>query len=97
VCEFVNEALKPRTISKSAIIIFLDRMVADGFLVCAEETCKGGHRRVYRMKFDEAGFKESIARMVVISLLRYFPEETRRALKTLPNSENSFIETFKNR
>jgi len=83
VCEHVNEALMPRTISRAAIIIFLDEMVEIGLLDFSEETGKGGHRRIYRMKHDEAGFKERVAGVFIRSLLRDFPEETCRVLKKL--------------
>lgn len=81
----VNEDLKgERTISRASIINFLNAMVDDGVLNYTEITGKGGHRRIYSMRYDEAGFKEHIAKVVIRNLLRDFPEETRRALKDLP-------------
>lgn len=78
----VNEDLKgQRTISRASIINFLNSMVDEGVLNYTETTGKGGHRRIYSAKYNEAGFKEYIARVVVRNLLRDFPEETRKALQ----------------
>ena len=79
----VNQVRGPRTISRTSVINFLDAMVDNGMLAYTETTGKGGHRRIYRMKYDEAGFKEHIARVVIRNLLRDFPEETRKALKVI--------------
>ena len=68
------------SISRAAIIIFLDAMVEDGLLACTEETGKGGYRRIYRVKYDENDLKEHVAGVVIRSLLRNFSEETRRAM-----------------
>jgi len=82
----VNEDLKgQRTISRASIINFLNPMVDEGVLNYTETTGKGGHRRIYSAKLDEAGFKEYVATMFIGNLLRDFPEETRKALKGLPN------------
>jgi DNA-binding PadR family transcriptional regulator len=78
----VNEDLKgQRTISRASIINFLNSMVDEGVLNYTEITGKGGHRRIYSAKYNEAEFKEYIARVVVRNLLRDFPEETRKALQ----------------
>jgi len=78
----VNEDLKGKgTISRASIINFLNVVVDEGVLNYAETTGKGGHRRIYSMKYDEAGFKEYVARKVICKLLSYFPEETRKAIE----------------
>ena len=78
----VNEDLKgERTISRASIINFLNVVVDEGVINYAETTGKGGHRRIYSMKYDEAGFKEYVARKVMGKLLSYFPEETRKAIE----------------
>ena len=78
----VNEDLKgKRTISRASIINFLNSMVDEGVLNYTETTGKGGHRRIYSAKYDEAGFKEYIAKVVLGNLLRDFPDETRKALQ----------------
>jgi len=78
----VNEDLKgKRTISRASIINFLNSMVDEGVLNYTETTGKGGHRRIYSAKYDEAGFKEYIAKEVLGNLLRDFPEETRKAIQ----------------
>ena len=78
----VNEDLKgKRTISRASIINFLNSMVDEGVLNYTETTGKGGHRRIYSAKYNEAGFKEYIAKEVLGNLLRDFPEETRKAIQ----------------
>jgi predicted transcriptional regulator len=78
----VNEDLKgKRTISRASIINFLNSMVDEGVLSYTEITGKGGHRRIYSAKYDEAGFKEYIAKVVLGNLLRDFPEEARKAIQ----------------
>ncbi len=78
----VNEDLRgKRTISRASIINFLNSMVDEGVLSYTETTGKGGHRRIYSAKYDEAGFKEYIAKEVLGNLLRDFPEETRKAIQ----------------
>jgi basic membrane lipoprotein Med (substrate-binding protein (PBP1-ABC) superfamily) len=77
----VNQELGTRTIIRASIINFLDSMVNDGILAYTETTGKGGYRRIYSFKYDEAGFKEHIAKVIIRNLLRDFPEETRKVLK----------------
>jgi hypothetical protein len=78
----VNEDLTgKRTISRASIINFLNSMVDEGVLNYTEITGKGGHRRIYSAKYDEAGFKQYIAKVVLGNLLRDFPDETRKALQ----------------
>ena len=80
----VNEDLQgKRTISRASIINFLNSMVDEGVLNYTETTGKGGHRRIYSAKYNEAEFKEYVAKVVLKNLLRDFPEETRRALKAV--------------
>jgi len=80
----VSQELGTRTISRASVINFLDALVGGGMLVCTETTGKGGHRRIYRMKYDEAGFKEHMAGVVARKLLRDFPEEFGIDLNGLP-------------
>ena len=84
VWEHANEALKDiKTVSRASIINFLNAMVDEGVLNYVEETCRGGSRRVYSPKLDESGFKRHVAKTVISSLIRDFPEETNEALKEL--------------
>jgi len=78
-----KELVGIRTISRASIINFLDAMVEEGVINYKEETCKGGYRRIYSPKLDESGFKKHIARTVVQSLMKDFPEETNETLKEL--------------
>ena len=79
-----NKALKGiRTISRASIINFLNAMVEEGVINYKVETCKGGTRRIYAPRLNEGGFKKYVAKMVISSLIRDFPEETNAALKDL--------------
>ena len=78
----VNEALYGiRTISRASIINFLNAMVEEGILNYSEESGKGGYHRIYYPNLDERAFKKYVAKMVIESLLRDFPEETREAIE----------------
>jgi len=84
VWQHTNKVLKGiRTISRASIINFLNAMVDEGVLNYREESGKGGYHRVYSPKLDERGFKKYIAKMVITSLIRDFPEETNETLKEL--------------
>ena len=48
-----------------------------------EETGKGGYHRVYKPELDETGYRKYLAKTVISSLMRDFPEETRAALNEL--------------
>ena len=77
----VNKTLKTRSISRASVINFLNAMVDEGALNYIEITGKGGHRRIYSTKLNEAQFKEYVAESVLKNLIRDFPSETREALK----------------
>jgi hypothetical protein len=71
------------TISRASIINFLNAMVDEGVLNYREESGKGGYHRVYFPKLDEREFKKHIARKVITSLTRDFPEETNEVINQL--------------
>ena len=82
VYSYVNDRLDGgKSISRASIINFLNAMVDDGVLDFVEETGKGGYHRVYSAKLDEAGFKRGLAESVVSSLMKDFPEETRKVIQ----------------
>jgi len=82
VYQYVNKALKGvKTISRASIINFLNSMCDEKVLNYVEETCKGGMRRKYSTGLDEDEFKKYIAKTVVESLLKDFPDETMAILK----------------
>lgn len=84
VWKYVNGTLPDgKTISRASVINFLDYMVDEGVLGFTEETCKGGHRRRYRPNMDESEYKMHIAKTVIDSLMRDWPEETTKALAKL--------------
>ena len=81
VYDAVNESMKGiQTISRASIINSLNSLVDDGVLGYHEITGKGGHRRIYKPKFDESGFKQFIAETTVKKLREEFPAETRKVL-----------------
>jgi len=78
----VNEAFGgEKTISRASIINFLNGMVDEGVLNYEEKSGKGGYHRVYLPRLDESGFKKAMAKSVISSLMRDFPEETNEVLK----------------
>ena len=78
----VNESFHgQKTISRASIINFLNKMTDEGVLDYREEPGKGGYHRIYLTKLDEREFKKHIARTVIESLLKDFPEETRETLR----------------
>ncbi len=78
-----NEALKPESISRASIINFLEAMRETGVLKGVERTGKGGYHWIYSPAMDEAEFKQHIAKTILESPMRSFPEETRAALENL--------------
>jgi len=83
VMDRVNAELKPNTISRASIINFLEAMREMGVLKGVDITGKGGHRWIYSPAMNESEFKQHIARTILESLLRDFPEETREALRSV--------------
>jgi len=80
----VNERLdEGKTISRASIIFFLNRMVDQGVLSWRDATGKGGHHKIYHPKLDERGYRKYLASTIVHSLMRDFPEETRKVIKDL--------------
>jgi hypothetical protein len=76
----VNAELKPNTISRASVINFLESMREAGTLKGVEKTGKGGHHWIYSLAMNETEFKQYIARTILESLMRDFPEETKKAL-----------------
>jgi len=78
----VNKILIPKekTISRASIINFLRKMEEKGILKYWERTGKGGHHRVYAPLYDEAKFKELIAKRVIETLMEEYEEETDTAI-----------------
>ena len=83
VMDRVNAELKPNTISRASVINFLESMRKKGVLKGVERTGKGGHRWVYSPSMNEAEFKQFIAKTILVSLMRNFPEETAEAVKKI--------------
>ena len=81
VWNYANKALKTKTISRASIINFLNAMVDEGVLVYIEITGKGGHRRIYSTKLNEAEFKKHIVETVLKNLMRDFSSETKEVLR----------------
>lgn len=80
----VNKDLMGKSsISRASIINYLNSMVDEGALDYTETTGKGGHRRIYYAKYDEAGFKEYMANKIISKLLETWPEATLKAIDTI--------------
>jgi hypothetical protein len=54
-----------------------------GVLKGVERTGKGGHRWIYSHAMNEVEFKQYIARTILESLMRDFPEETADVIKKI--------------
>ena len=78
----VNKILIPeeKTISRASIINFLKNMGEKGILKYWERPGKGGYHRLYAPLYDEAKFKEHIAKQIIEKLLEEFEEETDTAI-----------------
>jgi predicted transcriptional regulator len=79
----VNAELKPNTISRASVINFLEAMREAGVLKGVEKTGKGGYHWIYSPAMDEQQYKQYLAKTIIESLMRDFPEETRAALEDL--------------
>jgi hypothetical protein len=78
----VKDSLRDgKTISRASIINFLNMMSEEELLNYEEETCKGGTRRRYTPGLDERGFKKYIAKTVLDSLVKDFPQPTREVIR----------------
>jgi len=80
--DHVNEQLQG-SISRASIINSLNAMVDNGMLDYVEGTGRGGHHRIYSHRYSETRLKEYLASRFIGRLLEEFPEETRKAVKTL--------------
>jgi len=69
-----------KTISRPSIIRFMKQMDEKGILNYWEKTGKWGPHRRYYPVYDEAEFKELIAKRIIEKLLEAFPDETDKAL-----------------
>lgn len=80
----VNKDLMGKsTISRASIINFMNLMVDEEVVSYTEITGKGGHRRIYSAIYDEAGFKEHMAKTVISKLLETWPEATSKAIEAI--------------
>ena len=81
---YVNEKLgKGKGVSRSTTINFLKAMDEKGVLESRDVSGKGGYHPVYTAKMDENEFQRHIARTIVDSLMRDFPQITNELLKKL--------------
>jgi len=71
------------TISRASIINFLKAMADEGVLNYTERTGKGGYHRVYTPRLNESEFKTYVAQTMIASMLKDFPEETKKAINQL--------------
>ena len=59
----VWEAVGEKNISRASVINFLASAVENGLLDVTYETGKGGHRGIYKPKYNEEGTKEVIRKV----------------------------------
>jgi predicted transcriptional regulator len=83
VWDCVNAGLKGKTISRASVINFLESMREAGVLKGEERTGKGGHHWIYSPAMNESEFKQHIAKTILESLMRDFPEETAEVVKKM--------------
>ena len=86
VWERVNEKLGERkSISRTSIFIFLEKMEEQGVLGFREVTGRGrgGHHKIYYPLMDEKGYLKYLLKTIVESMMRDFPDETREVLGVL--------------
>ena len=69
-----------RSISRASIINFMNDMVDEGLVEFHEITGKGGHRRIYSQKYDEAGSKEFMAEKIMSKMLETWPDATLKVI-----------------
>ena len=70
------------SISRAAIIFFLNNLVDQGVLNYHEESGKGGMHKVYMPAMDEEVYKKFVVKTILESALRDFPEEAREVIKS---------------
>jgi len=79
VWENVNHRIQG-TISRASVINYLNHMVDEELLTYTEATGKGGHQKIYRIRYTEQEFKQHVAGLVISKLLKEYPQETRKTL-----------------
>lgn len=70
----MNESLQG-SISRASVINYLNTMVDEGLLTYTETACKGGHHRLYYIKYEEAEFEHHIADQIITKILKEYPQE----------------------
>lgn len=81
--EYVLERQTERTkISPASIILFLEKLRKQGVLRHHEEKWQGGHRKIYFPLMDEGEFVKHIAKMMIKSMMKDFPEESKEFLES---------------
>ena len=76
----VNESLRG-SISRASVINYLNDMVEERLLTYTETTGKGGHHRIYTIKYGETEFKQHIAGLIITKLLKEYQQGTRTAIQ----------------
>jgi predicted transcriptional regulator len=80
--ERVNEELgEGKSISRASIINSMNRLVDQGILGYRDATGKGGIHRIYYPLMDESGCATYLVKMMVESMIRDFPDESRVVLE----------------
>ena len=71
---------KTTQISRASIIKFLKEAADNGLLTYTTTTCKGGHRRIYKLAYPGERLTKHLIREMVTKLSREYSEEARKVL-----------------
>ena len=71
------------TISRAAIILFLDRMTEQDILDKELESCKGGYRGIYSPKINDAEYEALVVVTAMKKLLEAFPQTVENVLRVI--------------
>ena len=58
--------------SRTAVYLFLNKMVDEGVLTCEQGSSKGGYRRIYYPKMDRAQFSKHVIKTITDKLHEVF-------------------------
>lgn len=81
--QITDHVIETKIISRASIIQFLTAMKKTEILEYSEKTGKGGHQGLYRLKYKEKALRETLTKHIIETLLKNFPQETKRAIKKI--------------
>lgn len=72
--EHIKRRLGGDEISRTTILLFLNRLCRDGVLRYREETCRGGTRRRYFPRKSREEYEKSLVREAILKIFRSQPK-----------------------